>query len=197
VEQLLREHTELAEAVTRDGLTGVLNREGFKQLAPEVLSQSVRSGAGATLVFMDLDQFKVLNDRFGHPVGDRALETVAGLIARGVRQTDLVARLGGDEFVVLLGDCGEDPAAGTAQRIVDAVAAQRLKAAPAARLSVSAGLLWIPPAGLNEPLETLLAAADQLMYEAKGRGGGRICRGSFDPAPAAGGTAPGPTAQEK
>jgi diguanylate cyclase (GGDEF)-like protein len=197
VEQLMREHTELAEAATRDSLTGVLNREGFKQLASEVLTRSARYGTGTTLVFMDLDHFKTLNDHFGHAAGDDALKVVAGLITRGVRQTDVVARLGGDEFVALLGDCSEDAAAGTAQRIVAAAAAQRLEAAPAARLGISAGLLWISPAGLKQPLEILLAAADQLMYEAKSRGGGQIYRGSFDQKAAAAGAAPRKTAREK
>jgi diguanylate cyclase (GGDEF)-like protein len=180
VEQLLKQHNQLEQAATRDGLTGVLNREGFKERVSEVLARAARYRSGVAVIFMDLDHFKMLNDRFGHACGDEALQAVADTISSGVRQSDLVGRLGGDEFVVVLSGCSEDVAAEIASRLVQAVGAQTLKNAPVARLSISAGLLWVPPEGVGRPLDKLLSAADELMYEAKRQGGGRLCRGTMD-----------------
>jgi diguanylate cyclase len=179
VEQMLKQQNQLEKAATRDSLTGLLNREGFKGRAAEVLEQATRYRSGMAVVFIDLDHFKMLNDQFGHACGDSALQAVANTIAAGVRQSDLVGRLGGDEFVVMLSNCGEEVAAEIVQRLVRGVAGQVLEAAPVARLSISAGLLWVAPDQVATPLEKLLAEADQLMYQAKRQGGGRLCRETF------------------
>ena len=185
VHQLLKQHDQLEQAATRDGLTGVLNREGFKAQAAEILAKAARYGIGVALAYIDVDHFKMLNDTFGHACGDAALRTVVNAVTEGVRQSDLVGRLGGDEFVVLLADCSREDAEKIVQRIVEAVAGQKLEQAPVARMSISVGLLWVPPNGPARPLESLLVAADQLMYQAKRQGGSRVSRGSFDQTTAA------------
>ena len=93
---------ELENLATTDGLTRVLNRRGFEDALAHELSVAKRHGVGGVLIFIDLDDFKPINDTYGHAAGDEVLLTVATLLRGHIRDTDYVGRLGGDEFAILL-----------------------------------------------------------------------------------------------
>lgn len=93
---------ELENLATTDALTKVLNRRGFEEALTHELSVARRHGVGGVLIFVDLDEFKPINDTFGHAAGDEVLLTVANLLRGHIRDTDYIGRLGGDEFAILL-----------------------------------------------------------------------------------------------
>ena len=93
---------ELESLATTDALTKILNRRGFEKILLHELSVARRHGVGGVLIFVDLDEFKPINDTYGHAAGDKVLKTVSHLLNGHVRDTDYVGRLGGDEFAVLL-----------------------------------------------------------------------------------------------
>ena len=97
-----RRIAELENIATTDGLTRVLNRRGFEDRLTHELSVARRHGVGGVLIFVDLDEFKPVNDTYGHAAGDEVLVTVANLLKTHIRDTDYIGRLGGDEFAVLL-----------------------------------------------------------------------------------------------
>lgn len=159
---------------TSDPLTGLWNRRGFHERAHKELRRTGRANDSLALMLVDCDHFKQINDRYGHPVGDRALAQVGASLRACVRADDVVARWGGDEFVVLL-------------RGVDEVAVRRIAARVNVHLRLSASL----PPGLTLTVSTgcvvrnaaqlqhvrlggLLQAADTAMYAAKRRGGGHL-----------------------
>jgi diguanylate cyclase (GGDEF)-like protein len=163
------EHVGRLTAISRtDPLTGLLNRRAFLDDLQRHVRRLGIARQPATLVFLDLDNFKALNDRHGHAAGDEALQGAADLIREEIRPTDLAARFGGDEFVAWLE--GVDTTIAP-QRIAAMV--ERCNAALAPRsageaqpLGFSAGYAtWTPEGG--ETLETLLARADAAMYAAK------------------------------
>ena len=93
---------ELENLATTDALTRVLNRRGFEECLTHELSVARRHGVGGVLIFVDLDEFKPINDTFGHAAGDEVLRTVSNLLRGHIRDTDYIGRLGGDEFAILL-----------------------------------------------------------------------------------------------
>jgi diguanylate cyclase (GGDEF)-like protein/PAS domain S-box-containing protein len=156
-----------SESALKDGLTGLLNREGFQLLAEHQLRSSERTGHPVTVLFADLDNLKPINDRFGHAAGDRAIAHVARALANAVRRSDVVARLGGDEFAVLL--VGSGTPAGN-ETVIGHVRA-RLEALEAGSdlgfpLSVSLGMAS-QDASDPRSLDELLVAADTVMYREK------------------------------
>jgi diguanylate cyclase (GGDEF)-like protein/PAS domain S-box-containing protein len=152
---------------TRDELTGLLNRRGFMHAADNVIREARAAGRTCALLYGDLDSFKLINDRFGHPVGDVALQEVAKLLTHTFRSTDLVARLGGDEFTVLACDVGREELDRVIARLDDAVAqhnaARSHDPASAWTLGVSLGVAFAEP---DEPgdIDVLLRQADAAQY---------------------------------
>ena len=100
----------LAHAALRDSLTGLANRTAFLEHLDAALARAGRTGEGAAVLFIDLDNFKLVNDSFGHAAGDELLRAVGSRLRTAVRQTDVVARQGGDEFLILLSDLEHNPA---------------------------------------------------------------------------------------
>jgi diguanylate cyclase (GGDEF)-like protein len=151
---------------TLDPLTGLSNRRGFDMLAQHALAAARRQETPITLVMLDLDRFKEINDRFGHKAGDTALVAFAEVLLRNFRASDIVARMGGDEFAVLMLGAGEDCAERPLAALSAAVSALNRGPESQYELSYSAG--WVtadmtPGIGLDE----LLARADARMYEQK------------------------------
>jgi diguanylate cyclase (GGDEF)-like protein len=159
----LRRESETARV---DPLTGVRTQFGFFSDAEILWGLAMRQGHATSLAYLDLDNFKLLNDTQGHAAGDSALKAVATTLVEAVRSTDVVGRLGGDEFAVLLPDTSSDGAALVLGRVHDCV---RLLAQERGwPITVSIGAVEIRPP--HPPLAEALRAADQLMYRAKQAG---------------------------
>ena len=170
VSERRRLQDELAYQALHDPLTGLPNRRGFVEHVESVLSAS--QGRSAALVFIDLDDFKELNDRVGHGAGDQALRVVAERLRAALRDGDVVARIGGDEFVAAIVDVADaDAALEIAGRLLDAVCEPLAVEGARTQLSGSIGVAMAQP-GIGA--EVLLRSADAAMYEAKDSGKNRI-----------------------
>ena len=150
-----------------DPLTGMPNRRSLDRQLEAGLEAVKRSGARGTVVVLDLDRLKEINDTYGHEVGDRALRTVGNVLRATVRQNDICARFGGDEFIVVLWDCIPEHEARRVADLQNAVAAHPFEPRPGVRvsLSISAGAARFPDDGST--FEELLAAGDERMYRDK------------------------------
>jgi diguanylate cyclase (GGDEF)-like protein len=154
-----------------DPLTSPPNRYLFlDRLETAAARQRRYDGRGTAILFLDLDDFKQVNDGFGHETGDRLLREVATRLLSSVRATDTVGRLGGDEFAVVCEDAGLEEALLVAGRILDAFEEPVRVGEGDHRASLSIGVALAPPYELDE----LVRRADQAMYRAKQLGGGRI-----------------------
>ncbi|MEK9804588.1 MAG: diguanylate cyclase, partial [Curvibacter sp.] len=161
---------ELARMAHYDALTGLPNRALLYDRLQQVLAQARRRGAQVGLLFMDLDDFKRINDTLGHEAGDEALRQTAGRFSAIVRETDTLARVGGDEFVVLLPDLEGDGQAAVlrvAQKYIEALRTPLQIAGSACHLGVSIGIALGPG---EQTADALMQAADQAMYRAKAAG---------------------------
>jgi diguanylate cyclase (GGDEF)-like protein len=156
----------LLEALAHeDALTGVLNRRGFLRDLTRALAFTARYAAPAALLLADLDAFKPVNDRYGHPFGDRVLRHVADLFRANVRASDSVGRLGGDEFAFIIWQVDAAEAERKARSIEELIAAAPLTLGGAdLRLGASIGATVLT--GSDNP-EEALARADRAMYERK------------------------------
>jgi diguanylate cyclase (GGDEF)-like protein len=173
--QLIRSNSQLMDKVTRDPLTGLLNRDGFSEAANGLLEQSARYGTGFALAFFDIDHFKRYNDVYGHQFGDRVLTSIAACLKEGIREEDLAARMGGDEFTLLLGDCEESDARSRLERILARAAATSVgRTDDKVKPTLSAGLVYVRPSETRHSLNSLIEQADQLMYQSKQAGGNRM-----------------------
>ena len=154
-----------------DPLLDILNRRGFERELKRSLAYLQRYKGEAALLFIDLDGFKAVNDRYGHAAGDGLLKAVAAELAGHVRASDVVARLGGDEFGVLLWNLGQAQAAAKARDLENLIAAVAV-AHGEARLSVGASAGLVALAASATPAQ-MIDAADKAMYARKNerRGG--------------------------
>ena len=159
---------QLREQAAHDELTRVLNRREFDRRLNEEWQRAVRFGRPLSLVTMDLNRFKQINDTFGHPVGDEVLRHVAQLLSGQIRQVDCLARYGGDEFALLLVETDLSSARAVAARLQALVAATPCRIESKQLLvdvGISAGVAAWPDSA--EKLPALLAAADADLYESK------------------------------
>lgn len=171
-QRLLQVTRRMAEV---DGLTGLCNRRHFQVLLAREIERALASGAPLSLVLADVDHFKQVNDRYGHPAGDAALQHVARILSRRPRRSDVVARYGGEEFAVLL----PGTAAKAAQALVEEMRGE-IERAPAAiapgtppiAITASFGVATLPDHGARE--SDLVASADRALYRAKQAGRNRV-----------------------
>ena len=168
ISELVRYREQLRYLADHDPLTGALGRRSFERDLSEQVGRAKRYGERAAVMVIDIDDFKAVNDRFGHQAGDAVLRAVANALRQRLRKTDTVARLGGDEFGALFPYAGAEEAATVAADLRRAVAAIRADLGPLAkvRLSVSIGIALID--GSTSPSEVFLAA-DRAMYQDKPR----------------------------
>ena len=157
--------TELETHAESDPLTGVTNRRGFERELKRAAAYVQRYGGNAALVYLDLDGFKPVNDRYGHAAGDAVLKAVAATLVKAVRASDMVARIGGDEFAVLLWNLSSRDARHKAQALELSIAGTAV-AWGAATLSVGATAGVAELAG-GEDIAELIARADAAMYARK------------------------------
>ena len=152
-------------APTSISLTDLFNRRAFERELARSLAYVKRHGASAALLYLDLDDFKRVNDRHGHSAGDAMLRAVTSVLGRDVRESDVVARIGGDEFALLLWGCDEANAAAKALTLESAI--DRTTAThEGAMLTVGASVGAVPLLPLDRPAETM-ERADRAMYARK------------------------------
>ena len=167
------EREKVHEMATHDGLTGLYNFRSFREIFGREFERFLRYGRNLALMMIDLDNFKEVNDTFGHQVGDKVLHTVAGIIQSTLRKTDYGFRYGGDEFVVLLPDRDASQAEILARRIHAAVKLMRGVPPFRSSLSVSIGIADCG-AIVSREGEELLKITDGALYKAKNGGRDRI-----------------------
>ena len=154
-----------------DALTGLHNRLLFEERLAHAINRSRRERAPLAVLFIDLDGFKPVNDRYGHAMGDQILVRLADKLASAARATDVVARLGGDEFAILCPKLQGEDIEQFCSRLLTAVASAPADETPGCRLGGSIGIACYPQDGHS--LEHLLNLADRAMYAAKNAGGHR------------------------
>jgi len=164
-------HRQAEARASTDGLTGLPNRRYFDEFCA-LLARRRRAEDSVGVLMIDIDRFKVLNDRHGHQVGDEVLRAVAGAIAGAVREDDVPARYGGEEFAVLLRNPTLEVAADVGERVRDAVASLDLDRLGVSGVSVSVGAAVARDA--DETIESVLDQADRALYLAKRRGRDRV-----------------------
>ena len=168
---------EMGQQARTDPLTGLFNRRAFLEELPRHLDRLDREDEGGTLMFVDLDNFKPVNDRLGHEVGDQVLVAVAKMLRNLVRPTDLVARLGGDEFAIWMNGADHMTAAERAEQLRVHAPTALAEIAPGTELPISMSIgIASRPSGSGETIESVMRRADMAMYAVKrgGRGHWRV-----------------------
>ncbi len=158
--------TKLLETAREDPLTGALNARGFYDLASLELLRSNRSARPFTVMYLDLDHFKSVNDTYGHSAGDNLLREVVNTIKDNIRKTDLLARMGGDEFVVLLPETPSEQGHNTVKRIHERVCEVTQRRNAAVTASLGAVNFIKPPVSVD----AMIREVDTLMYAVKKHG---------------------------
>lgn len=167
-------HEQLRQQALHDPLTGLYNRRYLDEFFQREAARALREQAPIAVVMLDLDHFKVLNDTYGHPVGDEVLCNLAKFLKGRLRESDAVFRLGGEEFLLILPAVAADEALALVSRIGQELAEQPLpsRCGPLS-ITFSAGLVEYPRQAAS--LDQLLALADQALYRAKHAGRNRVC----------------------
>lgn len=166
----------LCELSERDPLTGLPNRRAFLMRLNQELDRSSRSGESALLLMLDIDHFKLVNDRYGHLAGDAVIRAVGQILLGQVRPMDTVGRLGGEEFGIVLPNCGAAAGVMLAERLRQAVQACPIPIAAdttALHVTVSVGGAY-SPAWVRSSVEHWIERADRQLYEAKRQGRNRV-----------------------
>lgn len=160
-----------------DDLTGLYNRRGFSDLGEQYLKLAKRSARGVTMVYLDLDRFKTINDSLGHHVGDRALLKVADILKATFRRSDIIARLGGDEFGVLALEASHESSELLIMRLRESITEFNETSSEPYQLSVSIGMAR-HEGDMRVRLEDLVEEADSVMYKEKHGKRSVVLRGS-------------------
>ena len=176
--QDITEHKLVEERIRQlamtDQLTGLVNRRQFHHRLAQSMSLADREEKSLALMMLDLDDFKSVNDTYGHPMGDDLLQSVSSIFIRSCRRVDVVARLGGDEFAILLVHPADRLGAGlVAQRILDELSAPMVITGTEIQIGISIGISLYPDDAESE--QELIRKADQVLYEVK-----NAERGTYD-----------------
>lgn len=171
----MHHYREIERLAVTDALTGISNRRHFRRSGRSELRRSERYGLSASVLFLDLDDFKDVNDRWGHQLGDRVLVEVARILRGAVRDIDVAARYGGEEFALLLPETPKTGAGSVADRIrgrVEQRFAARELEGHLIGMTISAGVATFPEDAID--LDGLLRRADEALYQAKSAGKNRV-----------------------
>jgi diguanylate cyclase (GGDEF)-like protein len=174
---------ELQRLSETDELTGLLNYRSIFQALESETVRARRYETGFALLVMDVDNFKRVNDTYGHPIGDQVLKLVADVLREHTRETDLIGRQGGDEFLILLPETRADGAAATAENVLAAISGRPHITANGQRIPVrvSIGLACFPEDG--DQVDALIARADANLYASKRQGGNMMVGKEFATTP--------------
>ncbi len=165
------EYEDLFERASSDPLTGLSNRRVFEERIHGMMDRARRYNYSLSMISMDLDRFKEINDNLGHQAGDKVLQSVADVLKSAVRSTDLLVRMGGDEFLLILDNTGLENARILAERLCMAVDELEVWADSKTKLGVSIGLTEL---GKDESLRIWLERTDDILYHAKADGRSRV-----------------------
>ncbi|GAB6097197.1 hypothetical protein JCM14469_34510 [Desulfatiferula olefinivorans] len=191
-EELEHKNITLGEMAIRDSLTGLYNHAAFYERLDEIFMTSRDNRAPMAVAMIDVDDFKGINDTYGHQVGDRVLLAMADILKTGIREYDfsgkfqghrmadnrnydLVGRCGGDEFSMVLPQCDRTSATAVTRRVCDRIDKIRIDNHPDLRVSASFGVAVLDPDARCPDSETLVALADLALYKSKAMGKNRIC----------------------
>jgi len=176
--ELLMANQKLEKLATTDPLTGIANRRKMTEQIAHELERARRFHHPLSLLMIDIDHFKRINDTYGHEVGDQAIVAVSRLLTESMRAIDLVARFGGEEFVLLMPETHGDVAVHAAERLRAAVSALIVEAEDGAQvaLTISVGVSAADPQGAQDTPSSLLVRADKALYRAKKEGRNRVER---------------------
>ncbi len=163
----------LASLANEDKLTGLYNRQYFDKMSKKSFDEAKERGSNLSVLFIDIDHFKKVNDTYGHKVGDDALRAISQLIMMSCRKSDFVARYGGEEIVVILPDTFPDDALKVGSEI-NSIIAQQTKKILNVRITVSVGVATYPDDGST--LKKILENADKALYKAKRTGRNKVCK---------------------
>ena len=163
-----RVHQRLADLALRDELTGLYNRRGFYAIGEHLRRECLRHGRSLSVVQVDVDGLKSINDAFGHAAGDQAIAATASILGCTFRESDLVARLGGDEFVAIALDADRAVMPRVAARLDEALAQHTLRSKAPYALSLSSGFSVLAPPD-RPTLNDLIESADHALYASKRR----------------------------
>jgi two-component system cell cycle response regulator len=173
-ERILALQDELRAQATHDDLTGVLNRGTILEIVQRELAHVTRKGESAGIILADLDNFKQINDTYGHPIGDEVLRESSRRLGARMRSYDAIGRYGGEEFLVVLPGCGRGCALEVAERMRFSVADQPI-VTPAGEVGITVSLgVTVVEKGHTLKLDTVIVAADQALYRAKRAGRNRV-----------------------
>jgi len=162
----------LEEMASTDKLTGLGNRQTFEIVINQALSQFARSPTPFSLILIDVDKFKFINDTYGHLVGDHVLQTMAALTREKTRQSDILCRWGGEEFIILAPNCALSDANRLAENIRKSIMESRFVLKnPSQQITISAGVAEIME---NEVADQIVGRADKALYAAKQNGRNRV-----------------------
>ncbi len=174
VEKNQKIYDQLRGLAERDYLTGLYNKRKFLENLEREFAGCKRYQHPVSLLMMDLDHFKLINDNFGHDAGDIALRVFSRLCLRSIRDVDIIGRLGGEEFAILMPNTEKEKAVYVAERIRGTIEYNKIKyGSETILMTVSIGVASIPPEELKEPSE-LLKIADKYLYEAKSSGRNKV-----------------------
>lgn len=167
-----RAHKSLARMATTDSLTGLFNRRHMIALTEKELARHNRKPINLTLMLMDIDHFKQINDEYGHDIGDRVLDAVSHLLKCSMREQDFIGRWGGEEFLAILPETDVDQAVAGAERIRQAVQAQAIES-DGKKIGVTLSI-GITQYRAEEALSNAIARADHALYKGKSAGRNRV-----------------------
>lgn len=165
----------LLQMATIDALTGIANRRFFIQIGEEEASRAVRYNHTYSVMIMDIDHFKRVNDTYGHPAGDEVLRNLAAIGSGALRSADIIGRLGGEEFGVILPETAADAAFLVAERLRRAFETAVVKLEDGQEVTFTVSIGVTTKAALNESFDEMLKKADRALYVAKDSGRNRVC----------------------
>ena len=168
----LRLESKMEVLATTDGLTGLLNRRTWMEMAEREIRRARRYKYPFSIVMLDIDDFKKVNDSWGHQVGDRVLKTIGAILRKNSREVDLVGRYGGEEFVILLPHTHGREAVTVAERIRSAI--ERGDVDVATAVTATFGVTWFDPERPDATLDEVLLRADRALYHGKRMGKNKV-----------------------
>ena len=177
-EQLTQAHHQMEVLAMHDGLTGLFNRRAIEQQAEAELNHASRKGRPLSIILLDIDHFKAINDQYGHMIGDHTLRQLAQIISENLRLYDRAGRWGGEEFIVILPDTQLPEAITAAERLRSKTAETKFYLETGESFSINISLGVASASDPYPPLTKFIDTADQALYQAKHSGRNRVC--SFD-----------------